>query len=155
MATSEQAKQVDVVPSANARLVGIKGWLLVSAAMLALGILFNALALGFEVYKFLALKQAAGGVDTFTVTKNIAKIGLWAFMLYVWSRFMDKKRNAPNLVIAMFMAAVCYAALLLAIEHSLYNSDSALEDLVRNVVQATIWIPYFMVSKRVKATFVN
>lgn len=80
------------------------------------------------------------------------------FMVYVAIRFFGKKANAPGLMITLLAAGVIVSAIMLAIELNAGAEAFAVESgkgLVRGIIGSAIWIPYFSVSKRVKATFVN
>ena len=88
----------------------------------------------------------------------LVELGLLVFLIYAATRFFGKKRNAPSTIIALLITSLVSSGLLLVIELGAGAEEFAIENgkqLARSVIGAVIWIPYFRVSKRVKATFVN
>ena len=130
------------------------GWLYLPAVGLGLGILLSVFNL------FVALSYA-GDIpsrysEIFTVTL-LAEFGFLAFIVYVATRFYGRRRNAPAMMIAALAGGVAlYLALLifaLAADAEPFAVASG-QLLVRNIIGAAIWIPYFTMSKRVRDTFV-
>jgi hypothetical protein len=84
-------------------------------------------------------------------------VGMTAFLIYAAVRFFGKRRNAPATMIALMITGIVVNGLLLAINIGADAEPFAIEcgkALVKAIVGAIIWIPYFLVSKRVKTTFV-
>ena len=82
----------------------------------------------------------------------------------VWIRlitvrlFFTKRQNAPRWVIAGILFPLVFTALDVLIAEqwagiALDAEDTA--DLGRGIVGAVVWIPYFLISKRVKSTFIR
>jgi hypothetical protein len=138
------------------KLVGIRGWLVLPAIGLVLGPIVGVVSLvvGFALYSDVAV---AGWGGLFAA-EMVVELGLLIFMIYAASRFFSKKRNAPMVIIALLVTGLAANGLLLLVELGVGAEDFAEETtrmLVRSIISAAIWIPYFRVSKRVKATFVN
>jgi hypothetical protein len=77
-------------------------------------------------------------------------------------QFLRKKRQVPNLMIAFYLllgALVVGNYVLLANFPALWTAPEDLSDartgLIRTAIAMAIWIPYFIVSERVKNTFVR
>jgi hypothetical protein len=74
--------------------------------------------------------------------------------------FFTKSRHFPLAIIVFFLANLVFvpadfflADLIPAVAKQ--ADSSSLRELVRTTVSCLIWVPYFLVSKRVKATFVE
>ena len=143
-------------PAVDPRLVGIRGWLVLPAIGFVLGPIVGVVML--VVALGLYSDVAAAGHGGLYARELLVEVGLLAFLIYAATRFFGKKRNAPSTIIALLTASLVSSGLLLVIELSEGPKVFAIESgkqLVRSVISAAIWIPYFRVSKRVKATFVN
>lgn len=142
--------------SVDPALVGIGGWLILPALGLVLGPIFSIVMLVMALPMYPQVEAAGfGGLFTLEILVDAALI---VFMLYAASRFFPKKADAPAVMIALYIAAPVVLAVMLAIETSegaAFFAEESQKHLVRSIIGAMIWVPYFRVSKRVKATFVN
>ena len=138
------------------KLVGIGGWLILPAIGLVLGPVIEVIGLVVALGLMSDVEDAGyGGVHAINI---VAAVGLLAFMVYTATRFFGKKSNAPAVMIAFLAIQLVVLILLLLVELGAGAEEYAVESvkaLVRSAIGAAIWIPYFKVSKRVKATFVN
>lgn len=89
----------------------------------------------------------------------IGEILLYAVMVlfqgYVAVVFFQCKRAAPTLVIALLLAGVVVNIIDSLMVQWLVHERPDATGIVRGAVVAAIWIPYFVLSRRVKATFTN
>lgn len=113
-------------------LVGIRGWLILPAIGMALAPFSIIFLLGFE-------GPAAYKGFSFL---------LWVIKCVTSVCFFSKKSSTPGLVVFCLIAAVIAP---LPFTDSLHAADG--RAWLSSVVAAIIWIPYFLKSRRVKATF--
>lgn len=154
---NEQIEQVEPgVLTVDEKLVGISGWLILPAIGFVLGPIIGAVVLiaGLGMYSDVA-RAGYGGIYTFEL---IVLFGLIGFLTYAATLFFRKKSNAPRVIIMLYIVSIVASGILLVVELSAGAEVFAAEtgkQLVRDIIGAAIWIPYFRVSKRVKATFTH
>jgi len=151
------APAVDRTLSAgDAALVGIAGWLSLLAIGFVLGPIVMAGDLIYSLTLFSAVERA-GYAGIFTL-EFLVEAGLLAFFIYAATRFFGKKQNAPSTCIAVMIVGLVSSGVLIVFDIGANAEIFAAENgkaLVKGIISAAIWIPYFRVSKRVKLTFVN
>jgi hypothetical protein len=147
-----QAKAASVDP----KLCGIGGWLIFPAIGLVLTPILSVLGLIASLALFSQVADAGyGGIYTLEI---FVQVGLLIFVLYAAGRFFGKRANAPSTMITLFITIIVTHLVLLIIEVNAEAEAFAIESvkaLARGTIGACIWIPYFRISRRVKATFVN
>lgn len=151
---SESLRPILKVATRRAALVGIRGWLLLPAIGLLMGVTVGGLGLlgMLRAYSGVAATQYAG----LFLLELFAQAALVAYAAYATVRFFGKKRDAPSAIIGLLVANLTASALLLVLELNAGATLLAIENgraLVQGGIAAAIWIPYFRVSERVKATF--
>lgn len=158
-------------PPTDSRLRGIGGWLILPAISLVIrpftllytfsttaNAYFNA-----RVWESLATPGLAtyrpGFISllVFELAGNTSVISLTVIAAVF---FFRTKRQAPKLMIAVLLAMAALHIIDAIGNHWVGNADGessaqTTSDLIRVIVPAAIWVPYFLVSRRVKATFVN
>ena len=142
--------------TANEKFAGIGGWLVLPAIGLFLGPIVGGMGLiaAFGIYADVAT-DGYGGIYTLEL---LVSAGLLLFWIYSAILFFRKHSNAPNTIISLFVVSLASSCILLIIELGAGAEVFAVEtgkQLVKEIIAAAIWIPYFRRSKRVKATFVN
>lgn len=150
---------------------GIGGWLL----LVTLGLIISPIRVGHLLLTTYSPIFSNGAWETLTTPGSEAYHPSWAPMLIfevvgnigimalagitLWHLFRKSKRT-PKLAIAwlswalIFIAVDFFAADLIPVVAAQNDTDD-MKELARTLISATIWIPYFLVSKRVKATFVR
>jgi hypothetical protein len=93
------------------------------------------------------------GVGTYELIINICTI---VALVCLNILFFKKKAAFPRSIIIFLV--VRFALILidtLAIERVMHSSAEDVSGLAWSFIGASIWVPYFLVSRRVKATFVR
>ena len=130
------------------------GWLILPAIGLVLGCIMSLVGIVASLGLSANLPSRYQGIFALSL---IFDIGLTIFLVYAAVRFFGKRRNAPATMIALLIVQLVVNALLLAISLGSNAEPFAVAagvQLLRSIIPALIWIPYFSVSQRVKRTFV-
>lgn len=156
--------------AAKAGPKGIAGWLLLPA----LGLVFSPILMAFDIYQQVVLLTSDGVQKMFNdpgsrlyhpmwnayaLGTGLLNAALLAATVYVSWRFFTKSPQLPRLYIVWLLALVGVQVADIAVlklgGFPVPNvPDGVLSQLIRSAVTALIWIPYFLVSKRVRNTFV-
>ena len=143
-----------LTPQENSKEIG--GWLILLAAMLVLGILFSAFGLMSMLAAYSNVAQA--GYGTVFTLELVAAGGLFAFLIYATAMFFEKKRSAPEIIINLFILEYFVYGVLFIFESIAGAEVFAKQNMLHlpsDVLFAMIWIPYLLVSERVKETFIH
>ena len=164
------ADEAGQVAQEENRLAGIGGWLI----LLAFGVIVSPVASlwalitvavgAFGGGRWAALAQPGGVAyhpmwGPTLLFELVANLAMTALTLLVAVLFFRKSTRLPKLFIGVLLAAlvVRIVDVLLASQIPALEEPTALSVLgiVRAFLICLIWVPYFRVSKRVKATFVH
>lgn len=149
---------------------GLGGWLIV----VAIGIVFTPIKIAFDTMTLYSEIFTEGYWDLLTTPDTeyyhmlwkpifLGEIGfnlmLLALWLWVALLFFNKKRQFPKWYIGALLATFvliivdALAVKLVLPDVPMFDADTG-KEVLRTLVSCVIWIPYMLVSKRVKATFI-
>ena len=124
---------------------GIAGWLLLPAIGLALSPIIAVVVIIVDLRSLPRIRD----IYVEAVRAGIFRNGvLGAFASYAAYCFFRKKENAPQIIIWLLFASVGLSVALMWQYGEIFAKS-----FIIAAIQAVIWIPYFLTSKRVKATF--
>ncbi len=150
---------------------GLSGWLI----LVGIGIIFSPIRIitsVLPIYKeifengYLKIVTTPGTEDynvlwapiLFSETAiNIFLVSIWIYIAYL---FFTKKKSFPKIYISVMIFGLAFIVLdALAIKMVLPNEPifdaDTLRELFRSIIGVSIWVPYMLISKRVKATFIK
>ena len=154
------------------KLEGIGGWLI----LVLIGLVVSPIRIGMHAYQNFAPIFSDGTWEaltspsseayhklwapliSFEIAGNIAIILLGLVTLYF---FVTKSRHTPRVAIAWLLTGVVFVigdfflADLIPLIAAQPTGADTIKEVARSLIGAAIWVPYFLVSKRVKATFVR
>lgn len=156
-------------PPAAAEPIG--GWLIV----VAIGIVFSPVRIVsqlFPVYSDLLSSGSWAALTTpgaaayhplwmpILVLELVMNTGLFCAWIYIAVLFFKKRKNLPKLYISLLSFTVAFQigdawALSLVMPNTPIFDPETTREVARSLGAACIWIPYMLLSKRVKATFVR
>lgn len=97
-----------------------------------------------------------------TLLSTVMAVELVAFAIYLLVVLFQKKRQLPRLMVCFYSALLIVMGIefYISLQYAVVTQTSgdlgeAGKGLIHAILMAAIWIPYFLRSKRVKATFVN
>ncbi len=153
------------------KLEGLRGWLI----LVGLGIIASPIKISAQIYPVYSKLFADGSWAALTTPGTEAYHPLWAPILiseisinvalalawlFIAFLFFAKKRIFPKWYIGIFVFTLAFMLIdAVAIRAVLPNEEifdpDTIKELARTLVMMLIWVPYMLISKRVKATFVK
>jgi len=95
----------------------------------------------------------------FFITSLLIYVMMFLFSVYTLSLFLRKKKNLPKAYILLLVSGLVTLSintfLLYKLIHGVTIGYDELVPIFRNVISVLIWVPYFLVSARVKRTFIR
>lgn len=152
-------------------LTGIGGWLILVVIGLTFGLLRLIYAMVKEIMPVFepdiwVQLTIEGGYLYHPLGKTLLYFELFGNLIFIvfsialLITIFKKLKLFPKLIIIflalnlVFLVADYFLADLLPINNSVADEES-LKEIFRSIIASAIWIPYFLVSKRVKLTFIN
>ena len=151
-------------------IAGLGGWLI----LVAIGIVFTPLKIAFDTASLYSEIFTEGYWDLLNTPDTeyyhvlwkpifLGEIGfnlmLLALWLWVAFLFFNKKLQFPKWYIGALLSTFVLIVLdalavkLVLPDVPMFDADTG-KEILRTLVSCVIWIPYMLVSKRVKATFI-
>lgn len=157
--------------SEEKNLEGIGGWLI----LLAIGMIITPIR---EIMLLITIYPeifSTGVWEALTTQGNDAYNPLWApiltgeilincglllVWLYMAYKFFTKNRDFPKWYIGIAVFSLLFVvtdalALKLVLPNEPVFDPDTIKEFMRSVIMVVVWVPYVLVSKRVKATFIK
>jgi len=155
----------------NKELEGLGGWLI----LVGFGVVVSPIVIGIETFSAFATLFVHGGWEVLTHPESESYHPLWAPIIIAETAFniaatiawlvlaflfFTKSRWFPRVYIVVvvfsFVFLLADSIVISAIlpGHPIFEAEAGRE-VLRSIVGIVIWVPYMLVSKRVKATFVR
>jgi hypothetical protein len=148
----------------DADLEGLSGWLilvgisLVVSPLLTLNAALNLDLRFFLNPRFQAYRATHHGVEALVMFELITNLVLTAAVFGLNYLFFTRRKTFPTYMIAYLVTGFAIGlADTVATHISIPNAPpgAGYVTLARALISAAIWVPYFLVSRRVKATFIH
>jgi hypothetical protein len=148
-------------PQQESNPVGIKGWLILPA----IGTILSPIYLSISVFKMMptleniwaAKSSISTGLLAFVAVETILNFAFIIGWLAAVLLLALKSRYYPKAYVVLMCGMVAFLLIDMIVSAGAYNHQPEQDDLMslgRTVFVAAIWVPYMLLSKRVKNTFV-
>ena len=168
---SRKNEKVVVDEDGNEVRSGLGGWLI----LVGLGVVFSPLRISVEVLRTYLPIFNDGTYDTLSTPGTDAYIPIWSTLiwgeisvntvifvasLYLAYLYFSKKSLFPKFYTWIAVGSLTFIlldAVLIKVvlpNEPIFDPDT-IKEVARSGIVVLVWVPYMMLSKRVKATFVN
>jgi hypothetical protein len=137
---------------------GIGGWLILPA----IGLIVSPLMMLLTLYNNLSVLNTLSAVEgrypglrAAIISEILITAGMLGFQVYVAVLFFKTSRELPKMITILLAVNLVLMSIDAAWVSTIVGKPTGIAEMVRALVAACIWIPYFKSSQRVKATFVN
>jgi hypothetical protein len=171
--TEEKIKQMNAEEKHEPinELNGIKGWLL----LVGLGLIISPVKIIISLFTTYAPMFKNGAWERLTTAGSsyyipnfqelatveiIYNICITVAGIYLIYLFTNKKKEFPNIFIAVTIISIVAIPIdsfitTLVIKDSEFFDYETVKDFMKLIVNAGVWVPYMLISKRVKHTFIK
>ncbi|WP_026470752.1 DUF2569 domain-containing protein [Alkanindiges illinoisensis] len=153
-------------------LEGIRGWLV----LIFIGLVITPIRIGLFLFQEYTALFKHGNWNVLTspssefyhhlwapllVFESVGNLLLLILSLTVLYFFLHKSKYVPKLIIfwltygLIFVIIDFFFAEQIPLIADLSQDTESTKEVIRSFIAALIWIPYFLISKRVKATFIH
>lgn len=167
----DNENQVSKAEEQTSDVQGLGGWLI----LVGLGIIISPIKIVAQIYPIYSQIFQNGAWEALTspvsegynplwapiiigeIVVNSALVLSWLIIAYL---FFTKKKLLPAWYIGViiftlvFILIDAFSIQLILPDEKIFDPETS-KEILRSVVSIIIWVPYMLVSKRVKATFVN
>ncbi|SKC07370.1 Protein of unknown function [Kosakonia radicincitans] len=137
----------------------IRSWLFVPAIGLLVSLIAIIVSINTTTKVLMEHYSVIGtGPKALLIYELVFYIAMFAYTLFVCGLFFRKKRQLPRFYIGFLLIWLVFYGVDLLLAHYLIGLPFVFETvkaLIRNAISAAIWVPYFLISGRVKRTFVR
>ncbi len=165
---NKAVKNIDAIATGRGdkrkpKLVGVEGWLtfflfglIVSVGYNIYGFISGISDTSYNTPEVIAMYPSLPTVINF---ENMAQLCFAVGGVYLFIKIAKRQKAAKKIALFYLSFVLIYTLVDLSIAYSMFSDNpAALEaisksgDQARNILHALIWIPYFLVSRRVKLT---
>jgi len=161
--TQDGATSLETYAKAYPNLVGIRGWFLVFVIGIFLSIVVNLYAslVGFaDKTEYTAvILQSYPGLTTIINLRNIIQLVIALAGIWLLVMIFRRQKRAIRFAIIYFSLILAFGIVTTVVNYMQFNSNSAVlaaayknDGPLRMVAYSSIWLAYFMSSRRVRAT---
>lgn len=142
--------------STHNRYSKIGGWLILIAIGLVLSPIFILLFINSEilpVFSAVPLSELSSEFRTYLFFDLAVNLIFFIYIIVVMVLFFKRRRMVPKLMILLYLINL----VLIIVDGFVFrtlNETQWIFGIINGIATSLIWIPYFLVSRRVKATFV-
>ncbi|HHQ6631264.1 TPA: DUF2569 domain-containing protein [Serratia fonticola] len=136
----------------------IGGFLYLPALGIILSVISSIYGLLSSIKSYHSVTGITSALYPFIIYQIICFAILLALSVYITGVFFGKKKKAPFYYILLISLNLIFVISNVAISHYQYGVEVDSDmwtSMARTLIGACIWIPYFLVSVRVKRTFVR
>ena len=134
----------------------IGGWLIVVAVALvlsAVSVLFFITSEILPAFRAIPFIEVSSWLRFYLISNLVLNVLLFLYVIVVGVMFFQRRKIVPKLIISLYVLNLLFVVLDRFIFMTA-SEDQWTFSIISGVVSALIWIPYFVVSKRARATFV-
>ena len=153
----------EIVFEQGAGFTPIGGWLIVLAVGLAISVfvVFSGLVSGtyFDLNKWNAHlnTRSQNSFRILFVSEALGNTLLFCYTLFCFILFINKRDILPKFMIGLYLFTICFYTADYLFAKTIYKTldDTKIGTaIIRSIIIAVVWIPYFKYSARVQQTFI-
>jgi len=142
-------------PDGNLSYTRIGGWLILVAIGLVLSPVSILLFISSDIlpaFSAVPLSEVSNEFRFYLYLDLALNLSLFVYIIFVIVLFFKRRTVTPKLVISLYILNLLFILADRLVFKSINESQWTF-GIISGVASSLIWIPYFLISKRVKATF--